>query len=375
MPEVTAAPPVQFVGIDLHADSLFLAIARQGREAVGRIDRLPNDPSRIKRWFQKVLKEGPVQACYEAGPCGYTLQRLLTKWGIPCEVIAPTLIPRKPGDRRKTDRRDAAKLSTSYRSGDLTAILVPDEDRERHRSVVRTRSVFQREIHRSKQQVLKLLLTRGHRWQKTHWTEEFLAWVRDLPLVGTDRLIVDSHLELIGMKTLLRERMDAEIEKIAQLPAYASQVDRLRCLKGISTLTALALVCEIGDARRFQSPRQLMGYVGLTVSEFSSGEKQRRGSITKCGNSWCRHLLVEAAWSARYKPGQSKRLKACWETQPVPVVGFCARAQQRLYARYWKLVNRRMPPCVAVVAVARELVGFVWALLQEDERFLEPAVR
>ena len=369
MSQVTAAPAIQFVGIDLHAASLSLAIAVQGG-GVSTVDTLANDPSRIRRWFERVMRNGPVKACYEAGPCGYTLQRSLTKWGVPCEVIAPSLIPRKPGERRKTDRHDAIKLATCYRDGSLTPIAVPDEERERQRSIVRTRSVFQREIHRSKQQILKLLQTRGHRWPRTYWTQEFLAWLRDLPLERTDRLIVDSHLELIGTKTLLRERMDAEIRAIAQRPDYAAKVERLRCLKGVDTLTAVTLLCEIGDVRRFENPRRLMGYVGLTVSEHSSGETERRGGITKCGNSWCRRLLVEAAWNYRHRPATSKRLKECWAAQPEAVVNCCARAQSRLHWRYKKLVDRRMPPAKAVVAVARELVGFVWALLQDDDRHL-----
>jgi transposase len=351
-----------------------VAIALPGGGPVSDVETLPNDPSRIKRWFQRVLKKGPVKACYEAGPCGYTLQRSLTKWGVHCDVIAPTLIPRKPGDRRKTDRRDAIKLATCYRDGSLTPIVVPDEERERHRSVVRSRTVFQREIHRSKQHILKLLQTRGHRWDHTYWTQDFLAWLRALALDPTDRLIIDSHLELIGMKQILRERMDEEIQKIAELVPYARNVARLRCLKGIDTLSAVALVCEIGDVRRFENPRRLMGYMGLTVTEYSSGETERRGGITKCGNSWCRRLLVESAWSYQHKPRISKRLKECWATQPLPVVGYAERAQQRLHTRYWKLVHRRMPPAKANVAVARELVGFVWALLQEDDRHLEPRV-
>jgi transposase len=239
-----------------------------------------------------------VTACYEAGGCGYVLQRKLQEWGVSCEVIAPSLIPKRSGDRRKTDKRDARKLARLYRAGELTPIRIPSEADERVRSLIRSRCVFTREILKSRHYVLKLLQSRGRVYrQGKNWTRAHWDWLRKLELPGEDHFVLQSYVALLEVKLAQREEIDRRIEAISLSEPYAEPVARLRCLRGIDTLSAMTLVVEIGDVRRFATPRHLMGYLGLTVSESSSGAgPQTMGGITKAGNAHCRRVLVEASW-------------------------------------------------------------------------------
>jgi transposase len=360
----------QFVGVDLHQDSVTLAVLPDEALECSRVETLANEPARLRRFFQRVSKEGPVQACYEAGGCGYVLQRALTSWGVSCEVIAPSLIPRRSGDRIKTDRRDAEKLARLYRAGELTAVRVPTEVEERTRSLVRCRWALTREILASRHYVLKLLLLRGHRFPGgKNWSQAFWTWLRAIQLEGDDGLTLAIYIELLESKLAQRARIDARLEEVAREPRWRDVVARLRCLRGIETLSALTLACEIADARRFASAHHLMAYVGLNVSEHSSGGSERRGGITKAGNSHCRHILVEAAWHYRHPPRLGSGLVARMEGQPELVRLHAMRAQRRLHRRFDQL-ELRMASTKAAVAVARELVGFVWALMRGEERLL-----
>ena len=364
-----------FVGMDVHQDSVVIAVLPEGARKCEESRQLPHDLAKIRRLFARLSKRGTVQACYEASGCGYVLQRALAKWGVACEVIAPSLIPVRSGDRRKTDKRDAAKLARLYRAGELTAIRIPDEAEEKVRSLVRCRETLTREILKSRHYVLKLLLSRGHVYRVgSNWTQAHWAWLRKLELEGADAITLQTYLELLEYKLIQRDTLDREIEEIAFAEPYREPVGRLRCLRGVDTLTAMTLVCEIGDVRRFASPRQLMGYLGLTVSEMSSGGVERRGGITKAGNARARRVLVEAAWHYRYPPRRSRALSKRQEGQPSAFVAHAWRAQKRLHKKFEALVYR-MAPSKAVVAVARELVGFVWALLRDDPEVLAPRVR
>jgi len=361
--------------MDVHQDSVMVAVLPEGAAVCEEVRELPPDLAKIRRLFAKLSKRGTVQACYEASGCGYVLQRALAKWGIACEVIAPSLIPVRAGDRRKTDKRDAAKLARLYRAGELVAIRIPDEAAEQVRSLVRCRETLTREVLKSRHYVLKLLLSRGHvyraggNWTLAHWT-----WLRKIALEGADAITLRTYLELLEYKLIQRDSLDKEIEEIAFSDAYREPVGRLRCMRGIDTLTAMILICEIGDVRRFASPRQLMGYLGLTVSETSSGGVERRGGITKTGNARARRILVEASWHYRYPPRSSLALRRRQEGQPTAIVAHSWRAQKRLHKKFEALAYR-MAPTKAVVAVARELVGFVWALLHNDPALLQPRVR
>ncbi|MHC4549769.1 MAG: IS110 family RNA-guided transposase [Planctomycetota bacterium] len=364
-----------FVGMDVHQDSVTIAVLPEEAQECEESRQLPHDLAKIRRVFARLSKRGTVRACYEASGCGYVLQRALAKWGVACQVIAPSLIPQRSGDRRKTDKRDAAKLARLYRAGELTAIRIPDEAEEQVRSLVRCRETLTREILKSRHYVLKLLLSRGHVYRaggngtRAHWD-----WLRQLDLEGADQITLRTYLELLEYKLIQRDTLDREIEGVAFSEAYREPVGRLRCLRGVDTLTAMTLVCEIGDVRRFASPRQLMGYLGLTVSETSSGGVERRGGITKTGNARARRVLVEAAWHYRYPARRSRSLDKRQEGQPSAVVTHGWRAQKRLHRKFEALVYR-MAPAKAVVAVARELVGFVWALLHNDPALLQPRLR
>jgi transposase len=361
--------------MDVHQDSVVISVLPEGAEQPEEARQLPHDLARIRAHFSRLSKRGPIRACYEASGCGYVLQRALEKWGVACDVIAPSLIPQRSGDRCKTDQRDAAKLARLYRAGELTAIRIPDEAEEQVRSLVRCRETLTREILKSRHYVLKLLLSRGCVFREgQNWTRRHWEWLRKLEWQGADGITLRTYLGLLEYKLIERDTLDREIEKIAFSEAYRTSVGRLRCLRGVDTLTAMALICEIGDVRRFASPRQLMGYLGLTVSERSSGNVERRGGITKAGNARARRVLVEAAWHYRYPPRQSRTLTRRQEGQPTEVVAHAWRAQKRLHERFEALVYR-MAPAKAVVAVARELVGFVWAILHNDPARLAPRVR
>jgi transposase len=304
-----------FVGMDVHQETVTVAVLPEAAKAPEEPRQLPHDLSKIRKLFARLSKRGTVQACYEASGCGYVLQRALAKWGVACEVIAPSLIPQRSGDRRKTDKRDAAKLARLYRAGELTAIRVPDEAEEQVRSLVRCRETLTREILKSRHYVLKLLLSRGHvyrgggNWTQRHWT-----WLRQVQLAGADKITLQTYLELLEYKLIQREGLDEQIEQIAFSAAYCEPIGRLRCLRGVDTLTAMTLVCEIGDVRRFASPRQLMGYLGLTVSETSSGGVERRGGITKSGNAragtTATHRAARGRWTDARKasPPRSSRM-------------------------------------------------------------------
>jgi transposase len=364
-----------FVGMDVHQDSVMVAVLPEGAQECEEVRKLPHDLAKIRKLFARLSKRGEVRACYEASGCGYVLQRALAQWGVACEVIAPSLIPVRSGDRRKTDKRDAAKLARLYRAGELTAIRIPDEAEEQVRSLVRCRETLTREILKSRHYVLKLLLARGHVYRVgSNWTQAHWAWLRKVALEGADAITLRTYLELLEYKLIQRDTLDREIEVIAFAAPYREPVGRLRCLRGVDTLTAMTLVCEIGDVRRFASPRQLMGYLGLTVSETSSGGVERRGGITKTGNARARRVLVEASWHYRHPARHSRALHKRQEGQSPAVIAHSWRAQKRLHKKFDALVYR-MAPSKAVVAVARELVGFVWSLLHNEPALLQPRVR
>ena len=364
-----------FVGVDLHQDSVTMVVLAEAAAECEEPRTLPNDLVKLRKFFARLAKRGEVRACYEASGCGYVLQRAMTAWGLACEVIAPSLIPQRSGDRRKTDKRDAAKLARLYRAGELTPIRIPDEAEEQVRSLVRCRETMTREILKSRHYVLKLLQARGHVFREgKNWTAKHWAWLRKVELEGADRIALRTYLELLEHKLIQRDSLDVEIETIAFSDVYCNRVGRLRCLRGIDTLTAMTLLTEIGDVRRFASPRQLMGYLGLTVSESSSGSVERRGGITKTGNARARRVVVESSWHYRRPPRSSIKLRKRQEGQPSAVVQHAWRAQKRLHKKFEALAYR-MAPAKAVVAVARELVGFIWAVLQDDPKQLAPRVR
>ncbi len=311
-----------------------------------------------------------IRTCYEASGAGYVLERTIRSWGHACEIVAPSLIPRRPGERRKHDRKDAEELARLYRAGELVTIRVPTEREERVRDLVRCREAFQREALKSRHYILKFLARRGLVYREGHnWTGKHFAWLRaiqrDAVLETEDQVVFGEYLALLDYKLDRRDELDRQIEALASEPTYQEAVGRLCCLKGISIQAAMVLVTEIGDFRRFEHPGQLMAYVGLVPAEHSSGASRRQGSITKAGNSRVRHVLVQAAWSYRFPPRRGGALKRRQEGQPAGVVAHSWKAQHRLHKVFKRLALRKKGQ-IAAVAVARELAGFVWALMQDS---------
>jgi transposase len=285
-------------------------------------------------------------------------------------VIAPSLIPQRPGVQRKHDKRDAADLARLYRAGELTPVRIPSEAEERVRDVVRCRETFQREILKSRHYILKFLARRGFVYREgTNWCTPHLRWLEHLtsetsPLAPADRLVFREYHALLAYKLQRRDELDREIERLALTPALAAAVGRLQCFRGISLHGAMVLATELVDWRRFARASQLAAYVGLVSREYSSGPRERKGSITKAGNSHCRHVLVQAAWTYHYRPHLSVEIRRRQQGQPPSVVAHAWKAQQRLHQRYQHLAYRKQPQ-IAVVAVARELVGFLWAVMRD----------
>jgi transposase len=356
--------------MDVHKDSITVAVLPATAKAPTHVDRLPYDHGQLKRYVDRVSQNGEVRAWYEASDAGYVLHRALHEWGYACDVIAPSLIPKRPGVKRKHDKYDASELARLYRSGDLTAVRIPSEAEERVRDVVRCRETFQREILKSRHYILKFLARRGFVYRDgTNWCTPHRRWLEHLttehsPLAPADRLVFREYHALLQFKLQRRDELDREIERLAELPTLAPMVKRLQCFRGIALQGAMVLATEIVDWRRFKRPTQLAAYLGLVAREDSSGDRERKGSITKAGNSHCRHVLVQAAWSYHHRPATSVDLKRRQAGPPPAVIAHAWKAQHRLHARYNHLAYRKQPQ-IAVVAVARELVGFLWAVMQD----------
>jgi transposase len=358
---------ITYVGLDAHQERIHAAVLLPG--ASGAIeDAMANTPEGLRRWVRRLRRRNPgeVVCCYEAGPLGYGLMRELEGLGLSCQVVAPALIPIKPGDRIKTDRRDARKLAELLRGGLLTAVHPPTREQEAVRDLCRSREAVKRDQIRCRHRLSKFLLRRGVRWTvgRKMWTQAHQAWLRGQRFDhAADQGILDDHLLALAQLEGRLAALDAQLEAFAGEAPYAESVDWLRCFRGIDTLTALSIVAELGDWRRFESPRALMAYLGLVASEHSSGGKERRGAITKAGNVRLRRLLVEAAWHYRHRPAVGYRLRKRREGQPSRVIAVADRAQQRLHTRYQRLTARGKPHNKVVVAVGRELVGFLWAAM------------
>lgn len=353
------------VGLDVHMERIIIATLK-GQARQPTIVDIPNDPKVIRRTFKRLADEAyELRCCYEAGPCGYEVYRQLAAMGIACEVMAPALIPVKAGDRVKTDRRDASKLARLHRAGELTAITVPTEDQEAVRDLVRARDDVRKDLTAARHRLGKFLLRHGRVFHDgTNWTQKFWVWLRGQRFDREcERLAFEHYVVEVEHLVSRREALDREIERVARTKPYAASVGKLTCLRGISTLAAMALLSEIGDFRRFEHPRQLMAFVGLVPSEYSSGGKERRGGITKTGNGHVRRILVEASWSYRHRPAVTPRARQAHAGQPAGVVEYTTRAEHRLHRRYARLLGKGKKPQLAVTAVARELCGFVWGVM------------
>jgi transposase len=355
------------IAFDQHAATTVAAVLLPGQQTPA-LHTLASDSPTILRFVKRLQRQGPVQCCYEAGPCGFELQRVLVGQGIPCAVIAPALIPRRPGDRIKTDRRDAAQLAVLFRAGALTAIHVPTEQEEAARDLLRCREDIRADLLRARHRLSKFLLRHGRRFTGTKkaWSKRHDTWLRaqawPLPaLEQTHR----AYLRTVDEAAARLRAVEEDLRGLLDLAPLRSRVERLRCFRGIDDLTALTIAAELGDARRFAAAPSLMAFVGLIPSEHSSGTKQARGAITKTGNAHLRRVLVEAAWHYRHHPFVGDTLRARQRGAPPTVIAHAWTAQHRLHRRYARLAARGKPKQHVVTAVARELTGFVWAALTQ----------
>jgi len=327
---------------------------------------LTSESATIARFVERLRRDGPVQCCYEAGPCGFELQRALTAREIPCEVIAPALIPRRAGDRIKTDRRDAGQLAVLYRAGALTAIHIPTEQEEAVRDLLRCREDIHTDLLRARHRLSKFLLRHGRRFTGTKkaWSQGHELWLRaqTWPLQALAQTHT-AYLRAVDEAIARLRAVEDDLRALLTLEPLRQRVERLRCFRGIDDLTALTIAAELGDPRRFASAPRAMAFVGLVPSEHSSGTKQARGAITKTGNAHLRRVLVEAAWHYRHRPFVGAALRRRQHSAPAPIITQAWTAQNRLYRRYHRLHGRGKPNQQVITAVARELTGFVWAAL------------
>jgi transposase len=357
------------VALDTHKKEHTVAWTdpQTGELAVFTVRNAPRDIAKMVRKLQRKAP-GPVRFCYEAGVCGFTLKRRIEALGSACAVIAPSLVPVKQGDRLKTDRRDACKLLGQFVAGQLTEVQAPDIAQEAAREITRCREAARENLNRIRHQALKFLSRHGVVYgEGRHWTAKHLRWLRSLEFDTPDlRAVFDWHLGELEHCHQRLATLDKQVTALAERPAYREAVGRLRCLRGIETLTAVMLVTEVFDFGRFDSPRQLMGFLGLVPSEHSSGDKRRPGAITKTGNKRARRLLIESAWHYRHSVGVSRTLQQRRIGQPAWVIDAADRALIRLHQRYRRLMARGKNPKVVAVAIARELAGFIWALLHDD---------
>ncbi len=357
----------RYLGLDVHAETIAVAVAEAGRHGeVRSLGVIPNRPESVRKLIKK-LGGAELEACYEAGPCGYGLYWQLESLGVHCEVVAPTLVPVKAGDRVKTDRRDALKLARCFRAGELTKVWVPDAAHEALRDLVRAREAAKTDQMRARHRLSKFLLRHGRRPDKkmSTWLTGYMAWLRGQQFepYALQATFVD-YLAEVDHATARVARLEKAIDQaIAEAPAsIKAVVEALQALRGVARLSAVTVAVEVGSLSRFERPRQLMGYSGLVPSEHSSGASAHRGGITKTGNAHLRRVLLEAAWAYRHRPAMYGTLRRRQQDLSEEVKAIAWKAQHRLNLRYRRLAARGKVHHQVITAVARELLGFVWAI-------------
>jgi len=358
-----------FIGMDVHKEKIVsVGMELEGAVPVYREEFLGSDLSGVVKKLVRLSKTYQVCACYEAGPCGYGLVRTLLEKGVDCRIVAPSLIPKRPGDRVKTDARDAKELALALRAGTLTFVRIPSKEEESVRGLIRCREDIGKEVRRIKQVIAHWLLSRGVRklsgtksWSNPHW-----RWMRELELADLDRSVLDHYLDTLRMLTERLQVIDEQINDLADTDLYRERVARLRAFRGFSALGAMRVIAEVMEFTRFPSAPAFMKYAGLTPSEYSSSERIRRGKITKAGNGLLRFVLVEAVQSIRSaSPG--KMLLTRMEAVAGPLREIAVKCLGRLRTKFLKLLRRGVPSGKAKVAMARELAGFVWAMMTVPE--------
>jgi transposase len=371
----------RYVGLDVHAETIAVAVAEKGGE-VQSLGTIPNRPEPVRRLMKRLGPAQRLRVCYEAGPTGYVLYWQLTQLGVHCDVVAPSLVPVKAGDRVKTDRRDAEKLTRSYRSGDLTPVWVPDAAHEAFRDLLRAREAAKSDQLRARHRLGKFLLRHGRRPapEIRPWTCKHMEWIKrevHFEITAQEATLTDyiTEVEHAGLRI---ERLERAIdEAVSKVPdRMRAVIDALQSLRGIRLISAATIAAEVGELSRFVRPRQLMGYSGAVPREHSSGERTRRGGITKTGNAHLRRIVGEASWAYRHRPNLSRALRKRQEGLSEQVKEIAWKAQHRLYQRFRKLTARGKTKQQVVTAVGRELLGFIWAIgVTVEQGFDEQAGR
>lgn len=359
-----------YVAMDTHKKTISVAIAEGGRRRETRfMGEIASRPDAVAKMVDRLAaKHDKLAFCYEAGPCGYGLYRQITLLGHECVVVAPSLVPTRPGDRVKTDRRDAVTQASLFRSGELTPVWVPDDAHEAMRDLCRARQAAMEALRRARQQVLSFLLRHGRVYSDgKHWTRKHRLWLSAQRFEHPARQIAFEELvQVVGEAQARRDRLAKQMQELLPSWSLAKVVTAIQALRGVALISAITLVAEIGDFKRFANPRQLMAYLGLTPSERSSGAKTSRGAITKAGNTRARRILVESAWTYRLPARVGAAILKRNEVLPQAIKDIAWKAQVRLCARHRRLVRAGKPSNVVNVAIARELGAFVWAIATNE---------
>ena len=355
------------VGLDVHKETIAVVIAEAGRKRPVSYGVIENTPESLRKMAKKVTTGSKkVVFCYEAGPCGYEVSRQLLSLGHHCDVVAPSLIPRKAGDRVKTDRRDAESIARLHRAGELTKVWVPGTEQEAMRDLMRARRDFKQMQTRVRQRLNAFLLRHGRSYQRSRWTKAHYRWLEqqrfDHPI---QQIVFQEYMDGVSQAGKKLQDIEEQIRQVWPQWEWAPAVEALMALRGLNLITAMTVMSELGDLTRFDSPRQLMAYIGLVPSEHSSGNRQRRGGITRTGNCHARRLLVEAAWTYRFPARKTAHIQRRAEKTSEAVQAIAWKAQKRLCRRYRLYLARGKKTVQACAAVARELVGFIWAIVCE----------
>lgn len=363
----------KYVGLDVHKDTIAIASCTGGPlESAKDEGTVPHDVPRLLRKLLSLASAEHLRVVYEAGPTGFGLCRELRAHGVACIIVAPNRVPQMPGPKIKTDKRDARYLAWQLRMGSLTGIAIPDEELEALRDLTRAREDALHARRRTRQQLAGLLLRHGVRYPgKQTWTPKYIAWIQSLRFGSEAQELAKKHyLDAIAYLGTRIEELSTDIERLAPLlhGVHGELYRSLQALRGVSTIVAATLVCELGDLRRFKSASQLMSYVGMVPREHSSGPRVWRGSITKAGNPHVRRVLVEASWSGRLRPAHPERLKRRQVGLDQAVIDIAWKTQKRLYDRYRRMRAHGKPQNVTIIALAREMLGFIWSIGQRVEQ-------
>lgn len=357
----------KFVGLDVHKATIAVSVADANGGEVRYVGEIANTSEAIEKLVRQLRKgDAHLSFCYEAGPCGYGIYRQLSDLGWDCQVVAPSLIPRKAGERVKTDRRDSLMLARLHRAGELTAVWVPDDVQEGLRDLTRAREDMKHLQRQAKQRLSAFLLRYGKSYSgKSNWTQAHYRWLEQQKFgQPVQQIVFQEYVDTVKALSKRIDGLDTQLERVANESVFWPVIEGLMALRGVNLLTAMTVVAEIGDLRRFDSAPQLMAYLGLVPSEHSSGATKSRGAITKTGNAHVRRVLVEASWTYRHPARKTAHLQRRAERTSEAVQDIAWKAQKRLCARYRLMEGKGKLKVQACTAVARELTGFIWAIGQ-----------